>query len=190
MSAAPLPIPLTGPSAAPRAGDGGELVILHLRPSAWFILLYRLPLHLALALIALAAQPLAARLPDALGEGLRQPLSLAAPLAILALLLSWMVNIIDVLSRTYTLTDRRIARSSGILSRITIEVPLARIQSVALSRSLRERIVGIGSLSLFSAAAGGAPDLSWFMVAQPAALLAQVRAEVDRARDSAHGSNP
>ena len=56
---------------------------------------------------------------------------------------------------TYTVTNRRLLTRSGILSRTGQQVPLERVVEVSLSRSLSDRMLGCGTLSIVTAGQDG-----------------------------------
>lgn len=150
-----------------------EAIILSVRPSFLFIVLYPLERLLAIAVVAgaaawvgsrgwLAIDPL-----TALGAGV-----LAACVLILYTFLDW-------LTRLYVLTDRRVMRISGIIRQATFDAPLESIQNVLLYRSARERFTGLGTL-VFTTAGPRIGDFSWFMIARPAGTVAVVRETLER----------
>lgn len=53
---------------------------------------------------------------------------------------------------TYTITNRRLITRKGILNRTGHDLPLARINDVSYDRSLIDRMLGCGSLTLTTAA--------------------------------------
>ena len=166
----PLSTPLT--LASPAVTDG-EVIIIRVRPSLWFILLQRQWLGLAIlsAVAYWILSAVVAPAPDMIRS-----------IMVLVFLLLLALNILDYLCRLYTLTDRRILRSSGILRRVFIDVPLARTQTVTLTKSLPERLFGLGSIGITTAASAGDYDLTWFMVARPAQTLHTVREAIARAQ--------
>lgn len=86
------------------------------------------------------------------------------------------------ISRSYTLSDRRIRVRSGVISRIDAAVPLQNIQNITMARGLLERIVGCGSLHVYTAGSDG-PALSWLMIRDCDTVLEIVREAADRAQD-------
>jgi uncharacterized membrane protein YdbT with pleckstrin-like domain len=56
---------------------------------------------------------------------------------------------------TYTLTDRRLIRRSGILTRLSLDLPLSRVVDVSSERSLSDRLFRCGTLAVQTAAEGG-----------------------------------
>lgn len=100
-------------------------------------------------------------------------------LAGLLLLLVW--NTLVWLAETFTLAEDRAVWESGVFHRLRVEVPFRRVQNVVLSRSLPERLFGVGTLALATAGTDGY-ELVWRSVARPRALLDEVRSAVDHAQ--------
>lgn len=60
---------------------------------------------------------------------------------------------------TYTLTDRRLIRRTGILNKLSLDLPLNRVNDVASERSLLDRLFRCGTLNVQTAAEGGTISL-------------------------------
>jgi uncharacterized membrane protein YdbT with pleckstrin-like domain len=56
---------------------------------------------------------------------------------------------------TYTLTNRRLVSRSGILDKVSMDLPLARVNDVASERSLVDRVFGCGTLRVQTAGEAG-----------------------------------
>jgi len=56
---------------------------------------------------------------------------------------------------TYTLTNRRLVTRSGILTKVSIELPLARVNDVNSERSVLDRLFGCGTLNVQTASDAG-----------------------------------
>lgn len=138
----------------------GELVILMIKPSVWFILLESLR---SLAIIAGAAglAILAVRW-DILTMG-RSDVVLGAGFLIVVRLF-W--QFLEWLSRLYILTDRRVVRVKGVLRVDIFEAPLKQIQHTNLLISLRQRVTGLGTVT-FTTAGTGMIEAAWTYVADP-----------------------
>lgn len=155
----------------------GETVILALKPSFWFVLIKRggaLSTLLCLWLLMAGIESLGWFDFQLTAVGL-------AFILIAVVLLLWLA--IDRTTRLYLLTDKRILRVSGILTRTSVEIPLHKITTVALHRSFTERLTGVGSILFTSAAAGGegaAGDLVWYMIDNPVAAVRTVRETLSR----------
>lgn len=173
---------ILAPVAPPALGHerflaDGELVILAIRPSYWFIVLKRAGW---LATMAIIWSVLA--IVESLGwwDFNLFPLGMAFVVAAVAVLI-WLC--IDRLTRVYLLTDKRILRVSGILSRTSVEIPLHKVTTVVLHRTFTERLTRVGSILFTSAAAGGGSgggDLVWFIIDRPVSIVSTVRETLSR----------
>lgn len=56
---------------------------------------------------------------------------------------------------TYTLTDRRLIRRTGILTKLSLDLPLNRVNDVSSERSLVDRLFRCGTLNVQTASEGG-----------------------------------
>jgi uncharacterized membrane protein YdbT with pleckstrin-like domain len=55
---------------------------------------------------------------------------------------------------TYTLTTRRLVMRSGVLTRVSVDLPLWRVTDVSTQRSLGDRLLGCGTLVAQTAGEG------------------------------------
>lgn len=81
---------------------------------------------------------------------------------------------------SYELTTLRVRATTGVFSRFSAEIPLARVQSTFVSKSFLERLAGMGTLGIASAGTGGI-EIVWSMIDDPDGVLAKVRRELDAA---------
>jgi len=58
-------------------------------------------------------------------------------------------------STHYTLTDRNLTISTGILSRAAVHIPLHKVQDVSVRRTLLDRILNLGTIVVESAGSSG-----------------------------------
>lgn len=138
----------------------GEIVILLLKPSLWFILLNALGTLAAFVLLTAGGlilaeyQILQVRKLDIvlLGGSL-----VAARLA---------VSFLEWLGRVFVLTDRRVVRVRGVVRIQIFETPLTRIQHTLTLFSLRERLLGLGTIC-FATAGTFTIEAAWDMLAKP-----------------------
>jgi hypothetical protein len=183
MTAPALPTPAPGAPPVPLAD--GEVVLLVLRPSLWFIVLKRLGSLVAVACIAVGVLAL-----DALGVHVLDARAVVAgAVAASALVMLWFA--IDRATRLYVLTDRRVVRISGVFRQVSIELPLRDIVSLTLYRSLRERLSGPGTVVFSTPAAGaasGSGECSWFMIPRPAEHVVTIRRALSRYGSSGPGA--
>jgi hypothetical protein len=150
--------------------DGGEVVILLLKPSLWFVVLG--PLRTLAAIVVLTALGVAAD--TWLSGGVYRGQVVLAGSAALCVRLFW--QFLEWLSRAYVLTDRRGIRVRGVLTVQVFECALGRVQHTEVVRVLREQLVGVGTLA-FTTAGTGRVEAWWEMVSRPM----QVQQEVVRA---------
>jgi dephospho-CoA kinase len=170
-----LPPQTAGEGVEPTAG-ATETTLLVLRPHPGFIVLR--PLGMLAGAVALAA--IAVWLSQVFSAPTAGRAAVVAGAAFIGLVFVWHAAVWRM--HRYVLTTRRLIRTSGVLRRLTVEIPLERVQHIALSRSLRERISGLGTLA-FSTAGSAWVEMVWLMVDRPDVHLVSARAAIDHARD-------
>lgn len=153
-----------GPSR-PVATSGAERVILNLRPGGAFVLLW-------------AARGLASSVVAALVVGFFHSPGRGVMVGVLLAAVSLMCAAIVALCRRYTLTDRRASLREGVFSRVCVDLPLANVQHVTVTRSLGERLLGAGTIAIASAGTDGYA-IVWRTVDSPEGVLALVRAAAE-----------
>ncbi|MBI1190310.1 MAG: dephospho-CoA kinase [Tepidisphaera sp.] len=139
-----------------------ERVILDLRPGASFIIAWAWPSAAAGAAIGAVIAGL-----GWVREGV------LAGIILIAGALGWAAVV--ALCRRYILTDRHASVRLGVIRRVVVEVPLANLQHVTMTRSVLERLLGAGSIAIASAGTDGYA-LVWRTVDRPEGVLALVRA--------------
>lgn len=87
--------------------------------------------------------------------------------------------------RSYVLTDRRVMRTRGILSRTTADLPLGRLQNLTLDRSVGERLFRVGTIG-FATAGTAWVEAHWVSIPDPQGVMEQVR----RAMNASNPSPP
>ncbi|MBM4108562.1 MAG: dephospho-CoA kinase [Phycisphaerae bacterium] len=169
----PAPVAPSTPTLIPP----GERTILSLRPSPWLILFYRGRRNLTLLVLGLATT-WALR---ALGGTIGVSPAWAARLFFGLLGVLLLVDLLEWANRRYVLTDRRMLRQRGILTRTVSDVPLERVQDIGVVRTLAERLLGLGSVGVSTA--GGPMVPSWWLtVASPQECLERIRGAIASAR--------
>ena len=153
---------------------GGELVLLLLKPSAWFILLGSLG---TLTLIAgcTAGLLVLRQWLGIMAFDAGQLLSLAFTLAGLRLI--W--QFFEWLSRSYVLTDRRILRVKGVLRVEVFQARLEHIQHIEMHFSLRERFFALGTIA-FATSGSAYPEAYWVMLRHPIAVHKRILDAINR----------
>ena len=154
--------------------QGDETILLLLKPHPLYIVLSCLGTLALLAAVAFGSIALqryyeVERFPE------RGMIGLCLLLA--GLRLSW--QMLEWVSRTYILTDRRVIRIMGVGRVQMFQAELRRIQHTQILWTLRERLFGLGTIS-FSTAGRSIPEAYWVMVADPIAVHKKILHAVER----------
>ena len=107
-----------------------------------------------------------------------QGLLLLAPILLVLLVLAIAAIIRN--SRQYQLSRHRVRAAGGVLARFAVEARLEDIRSVVVTRSVPQRLLGLGSIELSTAGIG--PAILWRDVARPADRAEEVRRAIDASR--------
>ena len=155
--------------------EDGEIVILAIKPSAWFVALVSFPVVVAAAFIA--------ALTFVGAEILTWPVPRTAIYAfcLAAVCLRALVASLQWMARLYIMTNRRLIRTSGVLREEVLQGPLRSVAKVTPAATVGERFVGVGSL--FFDLAGDVPlQLDWAHLARPAEVQQFVTDAIARSR--------
>ncbi len=147
--------------------DGGETVLLAIKPSLWFIAFNSVRWILILSLVVVGVlwmspgwQPVEPRL------------LIQAAIGFMVLRLA--VATLQWVSRLYVLTNRRIMRIRGVFNVDIFEANLTRIQNTYLRLNWYERVFRLGTIDLSTAGTGGI-EASWENVARPLEVHEAIR---------------
>jgi hypothetical protein len=151
----------------------GELVILILKPSIWFIPLSAIRFIAAVLIVLIAVHLFDHKLPS------RTIVYIELAIFLLAGRLMWAV--LQWMGRLYVLTDLRVVRISGVFSADIFDCPLRKIDRARLFRSMRERLVGRGSIE-FVPMDDTCSIGVWQTISHPREMHAQVEATIRRAQ--------
>lgn len=155
----------------------GEIIILLLKPSPWYILLGSLRSIVIIFLLYLLAQSMREPIYNWVGLAHRDLVVLAV--AAVGVRLFW--QFLEWLSRVYILTDRRVVRIKGVIRIYVFEASLKQIQHTNVYMSLRERIFGLGTIAFTTAGTAGV-EASWLMVSRPMEVHRKVVQTLQRYR--------
>lgn len=158
--------------------DGGEIIILALKPSLWYVAIKSARWIVGLVLTLLVLHWLGAGALPIKKAVIAQAAVVLTGARLGLALLQWV-------SRLYILTNRRIIRLTGIFNVDLFECQLAKIQSTFLTMAWYERILKIGTISFATAANGIGCD--WTHVNNPLELHERVRAAIHRAQRPNNG---
>jgi len=180
-------------------GDGhplvppGERVIYDARPSVWYILVRGIPdcvpalilgvvVWLLRGLTVVTAGMLDASLAAAIDLWLGRVL-----IGVVVYCLARMVwAVLDWFCRRYVMTGGRLVALRGVLRTVRFDLPHRRVQHLAVTKSLLERIFGVGTIAAASAGTGD-HEIVWRSVARPEEALAMVRKRVDEVARAGRG---
>jgi hypothetical protein len=153
----------------------GELVILLLKPSVWFILLSSLRFIAVDVLVVCAI--FVFDLDDKMHLN-KLPI-VEAGVFIAAGRLMWAV--LQWASRLYVLTDLRILRVGGVFNVNIFDCPLRKVARTRLLTVTRERLLGLGSIEIIPLEEAS-PEGIWQTVARPRQVHEQVVATINKAK--------
>ncbi len=155
----------------------GELVVLILKPSVWFVPLSCVKFIAAVLICMIAAKVFDEHLPY-------NPFVYVETGAFLiAGRLMWAVQ--QWTARLYVLTDLRILRISGVFNVSIFDCPLRKIAQVRLVSNLRERLFGVGSIEITPQDESDPPGI-WQTIGRPSDVLEQVEAAIRKAKHNGH----
>ena len=176
-AAAAAPVPATTALAAVLSRHiirDGEIVILLLKPSVWFIFLSSLRFAAIVLLLMGATKIFDEHLP---------PLNTLAILegGIFLILGRLTLATLQWTSRLYVLTDMRIVAISGVFNAQVFECPLRKVARTRVIYSSRERITRLGSIEIIPVAED-APAFLWQTIARPRLVHEQIVATINKAK--------
>jgi type III secretory pathway component EscS len=151
----------------------GEVILLAIRPSPWFVAIVSLPVLLLAALAPAMLGVLDALTDRELQIG-RQAVWLAASVLAVGRLL---VAGVQWSGRLYVLTNRRVLRLTGVTRPDVQHCPLRRIVGTRLAVTSPERVSGTASV-LFDTTDDVSCDVTWLHVSRPR----EVQETIERAR--------
>lgn len=149
----------------------GELVLLILKPSLWFIALASMRFA-AVVLIGIIAAKL-----------WLQPHVAVRAAEVGAFLIAGrvMVAVLQWMGRLYVLTDLRVLRLNGVFNVDIFDCPLRKVAQTRLTRSFRERLLRLGTVEIIPAI-DGSPAGEWRTIKRPAEVQEKIDATVRRAK--------
>jgi hypothetical protein len=153
----------------------GEVVLLILKPSLWYIAFSAMRFTAAVLIIAIGAQ-----LWLSSGRG-SQSIAYAATFLIAGRVmwaaLQWM-------GRLYVLTDLRIVRLSGVFNVEIFDCALRKVATTRLTRTFREKLWRLGSIEIVPSDDSCTPSV-WQTVKRPVEVHEKVQATIERAKQGA-----
>jgi Bacterial PH domain len=151
----------------------GELVLLVLKPSLWFIPLQSLLFAAVAFVFAVGAALANGRLES------QDRVYFEVALVLIAVRLMWAV--LQWMGRLYVLTDQRILRLAGVFSTDIFSCPLRKVATARRTATARERFLALGSIEIVPSDQKVWPA-SWQTVARPKEVHAEIMAAINRAK--------
>ena len=156
----------------------GEVVLLVLKPSLWFIIFQCIPVAAAALLVVLAVrifgQRLSPRTPHFVVE---------AAIFVVAGRVMW--AICQWMGRHYILTDQRLVTVSGVFNIELFDCPLRKIARTRVVRSLKEYLCRVGSIVIHPR--DDAMPGQWQTIRNPLLVHETIVAAINRAGPCAGG---
>lgn len=156
--------------------DGGEIVILAIKPSLWFIVFNSFRAVAVLAVVVAALLWFSPPWPWLAPKLVVQTAIGLALLRVVIASLQWV-------SRLYVLTNRRLMRIRGILNVDLFECQLARIQNTFMRFNWYERVVRLGTIDITTAGTG-LVEARWENVPRPLEVHEELRKAINAAKHS------
>ena len=150
----------------------GEVVLLILKPSMWYIVFSSLR-FLAAGLIAGIAARLWVHNSHAVSSIVYTATFVVAGRVMWAIL-QWQ-------GRLYVLTDMRVVRLSGVFSVEILDCALRKVAQTRLTRTFREKLWRLGSIEILPVDDSCPPSV-WQTVNKPAEVQAKIQSTIDRAK--------
>jgi hypothetical protein len=154
----------------------GELVLMILKPSLWFIVFNSLAFAISTAVVA-AALALADR-------RMHDHFFLEAALFVIIGRLMWAV--LQWMGRIYILTDQRVLRITGVFTVDLFDCPLRKVVRTRIVSSSPEKLVAVGSIEIIPSDEA-MPSAVWQTIARPKEIHQRLQAAITRAKQSGTG---
>lgn len=173
--ATPAPLSVEQVGVPENLLDGGEIVLLAIKPSVWSVGFTSMA-WICTAVVVAAMD---------IGSGLSRGWLAGVPVAELALTVAaaragWAM--LQWVSQVYVLTNRRIMRIRGVLSAQVFGCPLVKIINTGVTCAPHEAALRLGSL--WFNIENNAGDPTWYHLSRPEEVHAKVRQAIRRALDA------
>ncbi len=151
----------------------GELVLLILKPSLWFIVFNSIAFAVGVAIAAAISAVLDHRMHDHFYFELA--------LFFIAGRLMWAV--LQWMGRLYILTDLRVLRITGVFGIDVFDCPLRKVVRARMVSTSREKVAGVGSIEIIPSDET-MPTGIWQTIAKPREVYERLQAAINRAKQS------
>ena len=155
---------------------GGEIVILALKPSIWFLVFVSVRWLFVGAAMILLAPVIAQWYTFFTQTMITQAALVIVSGRLIVALLQWS-------SRLYILTNRRVMSCRGVMQVTIFEAPLVEIRNTCVRQRRVEKIFDVGSVGL-SLSEAGMVDSWWEQIPKPHDAHDRIRRAIQKARDN------
>jgi hypothetical protein len=156
----------------------GEVVLLALKPSLWFILLSSLRFTAAVSIVALGLIASERRYN-------REWFWVEAAIFLIAGRIMWAV--LQWMGRLYVLTDMRVIRLSGVFRLEIFDCALRKVARTQVTVSVKERVCGTGSIEIVPSDEQCATGV-WQTVPRPIEVNEMIVSTINRAKAHGYGA--
>ena len=151
----------------------GELVLLILKPSLWFLVFNSIAFAAVVAIIAVILAVIDHRMHD----------HFYFELAVFFIAGRLMWSVLQWMGRLYILTDLRVLRITGVFSVEVFDCPLRKVVRARMVSVSREKIVGVGSIEIIPSDET-MPSAIWQTIAKPVEVYERLQSAINRAKQS------
>jgi hypothetical protein len=155
----------------------GEIVLLILKPSLWFIVLSMLRFAAVVLIVMLAGV--------VFDDQLRGSARVYLETGMILLLARLTIAILQWYARLYILTDMRIVEISGVYTYHIFDCPLRKVARTRILYTVRERLFRTGTIEIIPSDEEY-PIGMWQTVSRPVMVNDQIVAAINRARQGRH----
>jgi hypothetical protein len=156
----------------------GEIVLLVLKPSMWFVLLTSLRFVATVLIFALAAIAWESRYN-------REWFYIEAALFLIAGRIMWAA--VAWMGRLYVLTDLRIIRLSGVFKVDIFDCALRKVAKTQVTAGLKERLTATGSIEI-TPEDESTPPGTWQTISKPREVLELINRTIAKAKHHGLGA--
>jgi hypothetical protein len=156
----------------------GEIILLALKPSFWFILLSSLRFIAVVSILALGAIAWE-------GRHNREWFYIEAALFLLAGRIMWAV--LQWMGHLYILTDMRVIRLSGVLKLEIFDCALRKIARTQVTASFKEKFCGAGSIEIVPEDQACPPGV-WQTIRKPFEVNELIVSAMNKAKQHGYGA--
>ena len=168
------PVAITDVALEEKLLQDGEIIILSIRPSPWYVLIVSAPV-LVIAGLVIGATSLGRALGEWDGQRMVWWIALAAAVLRLA------VACVQCMGIRYVLTNHRVLRLRTLLATTVYELPLSDIAQARVAAAVIDRLIGVGEI-VFENDKGHVYEGVWPCVGDPVSVAETVNQAVGRYR--------